>query len=102
MYFAFDLLPAAWSTLLLTVLFVPLALLRGAVALWVLWRAGMREGNRTGLTLGGAIAVLLALAARDQLVTAGGLGRGHVLTARVNGPGLAMIMGTIPLRRLDG
>ncbi len=99
MYFAFDLLPAAWSTLLLTVLFVPLALLLGAIALWVLWRAGMREGNRTALTLGVAIAVLLALAARDQLVTAGVLGHGHVLMARFNGPVLAMIMGTILLRR---
>src|SRR5690606_40849268 len=32
MYLAFDLLPAAWSTLLLTVLFVPLALVLGAFA----------------------------------------------------------------------
>lgn len=98
MYFSFRWLPEAWSTLAVPVLFVPLALVLGAIALGVLWRAGM-GGDRPALTLLVAIAVLLGLGARDQLVTAGLLGHGHVLLARFNGPILAMMMGAILLRR---
>ena len=96
---AFHVLPMAWSTLLLSALFVPLALGLAALALWTLWRAGIRGRDRTALTLLVAIGMLLALAVRDQLMLGGGLGRGYVLLARFNGPILVFIMGTILLRR---
>lgn len=99
MFLSFRLLPAAWSTLLVPALFVPVALLLAMVALRELWRAGTRGGDRTALTLLVAIAVLLALAARDQLVSAGILDTGYVLLARFNGTLLALIMGIILLRR---
>jgi signal transduction histidine kinase len=95
---SFRWLPAAWSTLLMSAVFLPLVLVLGAIALWVLWCAGMR-GERNALVLLVVIAVLLGLAARDQMVTAGMLDRGYVLMARFNGPMLAMMMGAILLRR---
>lgn len=101
MYLSFELLPAAWSTLLVPALFVPLALGLGAVALWEMWRAGIRGGDRSALALLATIAVLLSLATRDQLVTAGVLDRGYVLLARFNGPLLVMLMGAILLRRFS-
>lgn len=99
MFLSFRMLPAAWSTLLVPLLFVPLALALAAVALWELWRAGIRGGDRTALTLLAVIAVLLSLTTRDQLVTAGVLDKGYVLLARFNGPLLVLIMGGTLLRR---
>ena len=99
MVLSFRMLPAAWSTLLVPLLFVPLALALAAVALWELWRAGIHGGDRTALTLLAVIVVLLSLTVRDQLVTAGVLDKGYVLLARFNGPLLVMIMGATLLRR---
>ncbi|MBN8726600.1 MAG: hypothetical protein J0H15_02715 [Xanthomonadales bacterium] len=98
MVVAFHALPAAWSMFLLWALFMPLALGLAALALGELWRAGVGRRDRTALTLLVAIGVLLALAVRDQVVLGTGLGRGHVLLARFNGPILAFIMGAILLR----
>jgi len=103
MFLSFRVLPAAWSTLLVPAVFVPGALALAALALYELWRAGTRGRDRTALTLLVAIAVLLSLTTRDQLVTAGVLDKGYLLLARFNGPILALIMGTILLRRFaDG
>lgn len=98
MVLAFLLLPAAWATLLVSVLFVPLALVLAALALWELWRAGVRGRDRTALVLLVAISVLMALAVRDQVMLGTGIGRAHVLLARFNGPILVSIMGAIVLR----
>lgn len=98
MVVAFHVLPAEWSTFLLAVLFMPLVLGMGALALWELWRAGVRDHDRTALTLLVAIALVLMLAARDQLVLGTELGRGYVLLARFNGPILVCIMGAVVLR----
>src|SRR5690606_38370889 len=103
MFLSFRLLPEAWSTQLVSYLFMPLVLAMAALALWQLWRAGTRGRDRTALTLLVAIAILLALTTRDQLVMAGVLENGHVLLARFNGPILVVIMGMIMLRRFaDG
>lgn len=103
MFFSFKFLPAAWSTLLVPTLFVPLALVLAAVALYELWRAGTRGRDRAALTLLAALVVLLSLTTRDQLVMTGVLDKGYVLLARFNGPLLVLIMGTILLRRFaDG
>lgn len=103
MFFVFMLLRASWATLLVPMLFVPIVLLLGAVALYELWRAGTRGGDGVALTLLAAIAVALSLTTRDQLVTAGVIDKGYVLLARFNGPILVIIMGTILLRRFaDG
>lgn len=103
MFLSFRVLPAAWSTLLVPALFVPLALVLAALALYELWRAGTRGRDRTALTLLAAIVVLLSLTTRDQLVMTGVLDKGYVLLARFNGPILALIMGTTLLRRFaDG
>lgn len=99
MYLAFRFLPEAWATLLVPLLFVPVALALAAVALYELWRAGTRGGDGNALTLLAVIAFLLVLGIRDQLVMAGVLGKGYVLLARFNGPLLAMMMGAILLRR---
>lgn len=99
MLVAFHVLPAAWATALLPTVFMPLALGLGVLALWELARAGIHGRDRTALTLLVVIAVLLALALRDQLALAGMLGRDHVLLARFNAPILVFIMGTILLRR---
>ncbi len=99
MLVAFHVLPAAWATALLPTVFMPLALGLGALALWELGRAGIRGRDRTALTLLVVIAVLLALALRDQLALAGILGRDYVLLARFNAPILVFIMGAILLRR---
>ncbi len=95
---AFHALPAAWSMFLLPAVFLPLALGLAGLALSELWRAGVRGGDRTALTLLVAIGGLLALAVRDQLVLSTDLGQGHVLLARFNGPILVFIMGAILLR----
>lgn len=98
MVLAFLVLPAAWATRLVSVLFVPLALVLAAWALWELWRAGVQRRDRTALVLLVAIGVLLALAVRDQVMLGTGIGRAHVLLARFNGPILVFIMGAIVLR----
>lgn len=95
---AFHALPATWSMFLLGTLFIPLALGLAALALWELWRAGVRGRDRTALTLLVAIAVLLALTVRDQLLLGAGVGRAYVLLARFNGTLLVFIMGAILLR----
>lgn len=99
MFLGFHYLPAAWSTMLVPLLFVPIALVLAIMALYELWRAGTRHGDGTALTLLAAIAVLLTLTTRDQLVMTGVADKGHVLLARFNGPLLAMIMGATLLRR---
>ena len=99
MFLSFRLLPEGAATQLVSLLFMPLVLAAAAVALWELWRAGTRGRDRSALTLLVAIGVLLSLTTRDQLVTAGILGDGHVLLARFNGPLLVLIMGLIMLRR---
>ncbi|GAB1407972.1 ATP-binding protein [Thermomonas brevis] len=103
MILSFHLLPKAAATQLVPVLFVPIVLMLALLALRELWRAGIRGHDRTALILLVVIAVLLLLATRDQLVTAGLLGNGHVLLARFNGPLLVLVMGMILLRRFaDG
>lgn len=103
MVLSFRLLPEGVATALVSTFFMPLVLAMAVIALWELWRAGTRGRDRTALTLLVAIAVLLSLTTRDQLVTAGVLGNGHVLLARFNGPLLVLIMGLIMLRRFaDG
>lgn len=99
MFLAFRYLPVAWSTLMVPLLFVPVALVLAGAALYELWRAGTRAGDGTALTLLAAIAVLLTLTTRDQLVMADLADKGYVLLARFNGPLLAMIMGVTLLRR---
>ncbi len=98
MMLCFHVLPAAWSMFLLLALFMPLALGLAVLALWQLWRAGVRGRDRTALTLLVAVVVLLALAVRDHLVLSTGVGRAYVLLARFNGPILAFMMGAIVLR----
>jgi len=98
MVVAFLALPAEWAMFLLPALFMPLALGLATLALWELWRAGVRGGDRTALTLLVAVGVLMALAIRDQWVIGTGFGRAHVLLARFNAPILVFIMGAILLR----
>ncbi len=99
MFLAFHYLPVAWSTLLVPLLFVPVALVLAALALRELWRAGTRGGDGGALVLLAAIGAALALGTRDQLVVTGVLDKGYVLLARFNGPLLAMILGATLLRR---
>ena len=103
MILAFRVLDEGVATRLVSTLFMPLVLVMALLALWQLWRAGTRSRDHTALTLLVAIAVLLSLTTRDQLVTAGVIGNAHVLLARFNGPLLVLIMGMIMLRRFaDG
>ena len=103
MILAFRVLDEGVATRLVSTLFMPLVLVMALLALWQLWRAGTRGRDHTALTLLVAIAVLLSLTTRDQLVTAGVIGNAHVLLARFNGPLLVLIMGMIMLRRFaDG
>lgn len=99
MYVAFEYLPEGWATLLVPLLFVPLAVVLAAIALRELWRAGTRGGDAPALALLAVIGFLLVLGVRDQLVLAGVPGKAYVLLARFNGPLLAMMMGAILLRR---
>lgn len=99
MFLAFRYLPSAWSTLLVPLLFVPVALVLAGIALHELWRAGTRGGDGSALVLLSAIGVTLALGTRDQLVMTDLLDNGYVLLARFNGPLLATIMGATLLQR---
>jgi len=99
MFVAFRLFPQGLATLLVPLLFVPIAFLLAGIALRELWRAATRDGDDAALVLVAAIAVVLALTLRDQLVMTDIIGKDYVLLARFNGPILATIMGATLLRR---
>lgn len=103
MFASFNWLPTAWSTPLVPMLFVPIALVLAMVALYELGRAGIRDRDPNALVLLAAISVLLVLTTRDQLVATGVLDKSYVLLARFNGPILVFILGATLLRRFaDG
>lgn len=98
-YLSAFLLPGARAAWLISVVFIPIALILDIATLVVLARAAVMDRNNTALLLLCACVIVVAFTMRDYFVVTGLLQGSHVQLTRFTAPLLAVVMGLTLLGR---